>query len=235
MDALLGRLDSVNATLKRAARPGQGHIDVGYIAPLSPKFMPETVRAFLQQPGYEQVTFGFRELPTRELLDGLKTFLYDVVFCIYEEGEPEVEFVPLLDQELVAIVPPDHPLAAEDQILLSQLAPYPFITYMPHVQIYRDIMAYISQSGWTPQVFCNATGEASISSLVASGFGVSIVAKTDVLDNSQVKLLHLKDRLYKRTIYMAYRRDEEQPPSMQAFLRFVLQRARAQSDSQRHS
>ena len=171
----------------------------------------------------------------RELLDGLKTFLYDVVFCIYEEGEPEVEFVPLLDQELVAIVPPDHPLAAEDQILLSQLAPYPFITYMPHVQIYRDIMAYISQSGWTPQVFCNATGEASISSLVASGFGVSIVAKTDVLDNSQVKLLHLKDRLYKRTIYMAYRRDEEQPPSMQAFLRFVLQRARAQSDSQRHS
>ena len=83
---------------------------------------------------------------------------------------------------------------------------------MPHVQIYRDIMAYISQSGWTPQVFCNATGEASISSLVASGFGVSIVAKTDVLDNSQVKLLHLKDRLYKRTIYMAYRRDEEQPP-----------------------
>ena len=219
VDALLGRLDSVNATLKRAARPGQGHIDVGYIAPLSPKFMPETVRAFLQQPGYEQVTFGFRELPTRELLDGLKTFLYDVVFCIYEEGEPEVEFVPLLDQELVAIVPPDHP----------------FITYMPHVQIYRDIMAYISQSGWTPQVFCNATGEASISSLVASGFGVSIVAKTDVLDNSQVKLLHLKDRLYKRTIYMAYRRDEEQPPSMQAFLRFVLQRARAQSDSQRHS
>ena len=185
---------------------------MGYIAPLSPKFMPETVRAFLQQPGYEQVTFGFRELPTRELLDGLKTFLYDVVFCIYEEGEPEVEFVPLLDQELVAIVPPDHPLAAEDQILLSQLAPYPFITYMPHVQIYRDIMAYISQSGWTPQVFCNATGEASISSLVASGFGVSIVAKTDVLDNSQVKLLHLKDRLYKRTIYMAYRRDEEQPP-----------------------
>ena len=140
-----------------------------------------------------------------------------------------------LDQELVAIVPPDHPLAAEDQILLSQLAPYPFITYMPHVQIYRDIMAYISQSGWTPQVFCNATGEASISSLVASGFGVSIVAKTDVLDNSQVKLLHLKDRLYKRTIYMAYRRDEEQPPSMQALLRFVLQRARAQSDSQRHS
>ena len=70
---------------------------------------------------------------------------------------------------------------------------------------------------------------------MASGFGVSIVAKTDVLDNSKVKLLHLKDRLYKRTIYMAYRRDEEQPPSMQAFLRFVLQRARAQSDSQRHS
>lgn len=235
VDALLGRLDSVNATLKRAARPGQGHIDVGYIAPLSPKFMPETVRAFLQQPGYEQVTFGFRELPTRELLDGLKTFLYDVVFCIYEAGEPEVEFVPLLDQELVAIVPPDHPLAAEDQIQLIQLAPYPFITYMPHTQIYRDIMEYVAQSGWTPQIFCNATGEASISSLVASGFGVSIVAKTDVLDNSQVKLLHLKDRLYKRTIYMAYRRDEEQPPSMQAFLRFVLQRARAQSDSQRQS
>ena len=82
VDALLGRLDSVNATLKRATRPGQGHIDVGYIAPLSPKFMPETVRAFLQQPGYEQVTFGFRELPTRELLDGLKTCLLYTSRCV---------------------------------------------------------------------------------------------------------------------------------------------------------
>ena len=131
VDALLGRLDSVNATLKRAARPGQGHIDVGYIAPLSPKFMPETVRAFLQQPGYEQVTFGFRELPTRELLDGLKTFLYDVVFCIYEEGEPEVEFVPLLDQELVAIVPPDHPLLRRTRSCSVSSPPTPLSPICP--------------------------------------------------------------------------------------------------------
>ncbi len=42
--------------------PGAGPHRRGLHRPLSPKFMPETVRAFLQQPGYEQVTFGFREL-----------------------------------------------------------------------------------------------------------------------------------------------------------------------------
>ena len=183
--------------------------------------MPEKVKAFLKQPGYERVKFGFHELPTKELLVGLKQHKHDVVFCIYEDGEPEIEFFPLIYQELVAIVPLDNPLAKKTSIQLKELAPYPFITYMPHVRLYREIMEYIAQSGWTPDIRCDATGEIAIAALVANGFGVSCVAKTDALVNNNVKLLHLKGRKYKRTIYMAYLKNEFKLPTVQAFITFI--------------
>lgn len=226
---ILDRLDAVNGEMRRAATPGHGHIDLGYIAPLSPRFIPETVQAFLQQPGHRQITFGFHELPTPELIEGLKRFRHDIIFCIRADGGPEVELRPILEQELVAIVPPDHPLAQEEGIELRQLAPYPFITYMPHVSLYGDIMEYIEQSGWTPNILCDATGEISIAALVSNGFGVSVVAKTDALDYSRVKILHLKDRQYKRTVYMAYRKQAEPLPSVQAFLQFVQKRVGAEN------
>lgn len=221
---VLGRLDRVNTVMRQVGAPGHGHIDLGYIAALSEKFVPEYVRAFLQTPGHEQVTFGFNELPTRELLSGLKQYKYDVVFCIYEEGEPEIEFVPVVDQELVAIVPLDNPLAQEESIFFRQLAPYPFISYMPHVRLCREIMGYIAESGWTPDVLCHATNEASIAALVGNGFGVSCVARSPVLKHSKVRILHLKDKPYHRTIYMAYRKGEERLPSVEAFVRFIRER-----------
>lgn len=221
IDGILGRLDAVNDRMRRAALPGQGRIDLGYIAPLSPKFVPEQVRAFLREPGFEEVTFNFQETLTRDLLEGLKRYRHDVVFCIYEEGEPDVEFVPILEQELVAIVPGDHPLAREGSIDLSQLAPYPFITYMSHTRLYREILDYIALSGWTPKVLCSASTEASIAGLVANGFGVAVVARSSSLEYSGVRILHLKGRAYQRRIYMAYRKWEEPLPAVAAFIQFI--------------
>lgn len=222
IETILGRLDLINGQIRCAAQLGEGKIDLGYIAPLSSKFVPELVRAFLQHPEYARVTFGLQELPTPELLTGLKQYRHDVVFCIQDSSERDVEFVPILKQELVAIVPLDSPFAETDGIMLQQLAPYPFITYMPHISLYQEILGYIQESGFTPHIFCDATNEASIAALVANGFGVAVVAKNDILEHYKIKILHLKDRVYQRTIYMAYRKHEEHLPSLNAFLQFVL-------------
>ncbi len=218
---ILNRLDTVNTEMKSITQPGCGHIDLGYIAPLSPKYIPEKVQAFLKKPGYEKVKFGFHEMPTKELLNGLKQHKHDVVFCIYENGEPDVEFLPIMEQELVAIVPFGHPLAKKSRIQLKELAPYPLITYMPHVRLYREIMEYIAQSGWTPNIRCDATGEVAIAALVAHGFGVACVAKTYALEQNNVKVLHFTDKNYKRTIYMAFLKNEPLLPTVQAFISYI--------------
>lgn len=63
VDALLGRLDSVNATLKRAARPGQGHIDVGYIAPSPPNSCPRRCGPFSSSQAMSRSPSAFGSCP----------------------------------------------------------------------------------------------------------------------------------------------------------------------------
>ena len=81
----------INGQIRCAAQLGEGRIDLGYIAPLSSKFVPELVRAFLQHPEYACVTFGLQELPTPELLTGLRQYRHDVVFCIQDSGAQDVD------------------------------------------------------------------------------------------------------------------------------------------------
>ena len=60
---------------------------------------------------------------------GLKNEKYDLALCSYVENEPEIEFIPITQQELVMIVPPHHPLAKKESIDLKEVSEYPFISF----------------------------------------------------------------------------------------------------------
>ena len=43
--------------------------------------------------------------------------------------EPEIEFVPVVNQEMVIITPPEHPLKYKKKLVLEDLLDYPVIGY----------------------------------------------------------------------------------------------------------
>ena len=52
--------------------------------------------------------------------NGLKEKKYDLGFCSMIDNEPLIEFIPVAKQDLVVIVPPDHPLASKSEIHLEE-------------------------------------------------------------------------------------------------------------------
>ena len=135
----LSRLHLATQEIQNAGVLGPGFIDLGYIASLAWRYIPEKVNAFLQETGYERLRFSFHELGSRELIEGLKTYRHDIIFCNQEEKDETIEFIPAVVQPLVAIVPEDHPLAKKDSINIRELAPYPLITYLPQVTLYEKV------------------------------------------------------------------------------------------------
>lgn len=220
----LSRLHLATQEIQNAGVLGPGFIDLGYIASLAWRYIPEKVNAFLQETGYERLRFSFYELGSRELIEGLKTYRHDIIFCNQEEKDETIEFIPAVVQPLVAIVPEDHPLAKKDSINIRELAPYPLITYLPQVTLYKRIRQYIHESGWEPQEYCSATNEVNIAGLVAHHFGVAIVAESHVLEFFKLKRLSLygpKQQRYSRTIYMAFNQKEALSPIAQEFVDFI--------------
>ena len=52
-----------------------------------------------------------------------------MVFCSMLNNSPMVEFIPIATQELVVIVPKDHPLAAKDSVTLKETLAYQQIIF----------------------------------------------------------------------------------------------------------
>ena len=105
--------------------PNKGNIDLGYLYNLGDRFVPKVITAFLKSTEYKDTKFSFGQGNTPNLIDALKKEKFDFVFCSYVENEPNIDFFPVIQEELVVIVPKAHPLAKLKSVTLEEIAPYP--------------------------------------------------------------------------------------------------------------
>jgi len=82
-----------------------GHVDIAYVFPLAAQYIPRNVRRFLAKSNNSKISFNFHQTYTGEMVSGLKSEKYDVIFGSYVENEPGIQFVPILKQEMIIITP----------------------------------------------------------------------------------------------------------------------------------
>ena len=104
-----------------------GHIDIAYVSPLAREFIPNTVRAFLSLEQNKNITFHFFQDITSMNIEGLKKGSYDLIFGSYSANEPNIEFIPIIKQDLVAILPIGHPLGKKAEIEAGDFEKYPVL------------------------------------------------------------------------------------------------------------
>ena len=130
VEEVLNRLDSSVNSLKLAGK-GEGCIDVVFLRTLGIDFLPKIMRGFLEENPTKKIDFNLYcdKVLTSDILNGLKEKKYDLGFCSKLDNEPLIEFIPVARQELVVIVPLDHPLAVKDEVRLEDTIPYKQIIF----------------------------------------------------------------------------------------------------------
>ena len=219
----LDTLDEGKKQIEALTNENSGHIDIAYVAPLAFHYIPETVRNFLDQPHLQQleITFTFKQAFTAYILEGLKSGTYDLGFCSYVEDEPLIHFEPICKQELVAIVPPHHPLASFERINLKQLEPYPFVGYAKGSGLGKITRRLFKEAKLHLHIICEGEDETALLGLVAQSFGVSVIAKTEALEHINVKAIPLNHPDPTRTIYLAYVKNKYLTPITESFISYI--------------
>jgi len=198
-----------------------GHVDIAYVFPLAAQYIPHTVRRFLAKSSNETISFNFHQTYTREMVSGLKAERYDVIFGSYVENEPDIQFVPILKQEMIIITPLGHPLAQKKDSGLKDLVKYPVMGYDKTSGLGQFTNRTYSSYGLTPNIVCESPDENAIASLVAEDFGIALVADVDILDHFPLEKIHLTDVSLSHTVYMAYLKDHYQIPAVKNFISFI--------------
>lgn len=200
---------------------GEGQIELGFLRTLGIEYIPQTLSDFLKTPNGKSVKFNFHDGITADLIPMLKEKICDVVFCSYAESEPDVEFVPVATQDLVLIVPNNHPLSDRSEIDLVHTLPYPQIFFNNRSGLRSIINQLFEKINGQPIIAMEIEEDQVIAGFVASGFGIAIVPDMPLLNQLPVTKLIIKHPSWERRFYMAYMKNQYQTPVIANFIAYI--------------
>lgn len=221
VDSILFEIHLAEKQMKRLSG-NKGHIDIAYVAPLSYIYIPKLIRNFLEEDENKEVTFSFHQCLTKDILSGIMKDKYDAGFCAFvEDYQDNIEFTPLIKQEMVLITSIDHELSTKDTVELKKIEKYPFIGYDKTSALGNYTRYILKNKSIHPDIIYECPDENSIASLVAEDFGIAIVADIDSLENYNIKKLRINGENLYHTVHLAYKKDSFQPKSLKNFIKFV--------------
>lgn len=147
-----------------------GQIRVAAYPSVATYWLPGIIREF--QKDYPNVEIQIVEKGSSAIEEIMRNHEADL--CIYAGGEGHgFEWIPLQKDQMLALVPPEHPLAKGDRVPLEALTSEKFIMPMPD---YDGEVRYVLDklSRW-PQIFFSVCSDYAIVNMVTQGLGVSVL------------------------------------------------------------
>lgn len=130
---------------------------------------------------------------------------------------------PLYRDAMAAVLPPTHPLAAQKEVSLRQLAAEPLIL-LDEGEYSLPLEAF-AQAELTPQLAYRVYDDYTILAMVRQGLGVSILYRLVVSDFAEELVLRPVAEPLERTVSLAWREWDTLPLAARRFAEFVLKHA----------
>jgi DNA-binding transcriptional LysR family regulator len=177
---ILAAVERASERARHVARGSLGTLSIGFVgsAMFSPT-LPDILREF--RAGHPDVELVLRELPTTAQLRALVGGELDVGVIrgpvADSEGDPQVELLTIQREHLVAALPADHRLAARRRLRAENLRGETFVILARREApgLYASLVSAMGEAGGVPEDVLEVAEMQTIISLVAGGFGVSLV------------------------------------------------------------
>lgn len=160
---------------------------------------------------YPMMTLQPGELHMSALINELVKGAIDLAFIRLPcDRSREVEYRVIDNEEMVVALPINHPLAALPQLSsLSVLKDEPLIIFPREISpgLYDSVLTACEQAGFTPPALASSPQTTSAISMVATGFGYSIVpASLSKIDQANVRYLSIEGTPLTAQVALAWRR-----------------------------
>jgi len=171
-------LDALLSDVVALTRDVAGTIRIGIIGTTARWLVPQLLRVAPQR--YPHLRLIFVESTTTRLDAQLATGQVDLAVLNLPAAGADLSVTPLFDEELVLVVPADHPLAAKRAISLRALEKIPLLLPLGGTAFRAEIDAGIAASGATLLARAEVDGTRLIATLTFEGWGPAILPATAV-------------------------------------------------------
>src|SRR6058998_174851 len=201
---VLGDLDAAASEVRELTELRRGRLALGATPSLSTSLLPRALARFHETyPGVELVA---SEAGSRDLVSALEQGALDLALVILPLRHEVLETTPLLREELVVAVAPDHPLASRKTISVADLKGVPLVMFRDGYDLRATTLAAFRRAGFEPTLALEGGEMDGVLRLAAAGLGVAIVPSLVIEPAGPLRAVRLADPLT-RTIGFANRRD----------------------------
>jgi DNA-binding transcriptional LysR family regulator len=176
-----------------------------------------------QHPG---VTFHVRTGSSKEILASLRQREVDVgIVTTFYDAQGELQGTPLLEDDLLLVAAPTHPLAVRGSVTLAEAVQYPFVLMKQGSGLRKMLADLTAERGLPLTVAMETDSLESISRLVQHGVGISCLPRSSAVDDvaeGRLRVIQVEDaRLGARTITLATRKDSIIPACADQFCAYL--------------
>lgn len=223
---ILAQLEGLRADAAAAAEQHSTTLRIGVLSSVNARIMPALLSAFAA--AHPEVRVRVLEGSDPEVLDWLRTGAVDV--GVVAERHDDLLVSALATDELLAVLPIDHPLADRGSVPISALGQEPFI--MPAGGCAPIISDLARAAGIRLRRHYEVRDTVSITAMVRERLGVTIMPELSIPDDrSGLRVLPL-DPPAERRLGLAVNADAEPPAAALALISLATVRSAVRADHQ---
>lgn len=198
-----------------------GCVRIGAIPTIAPYFLPRILRQFSKQ--FPKATLIVQEKTTDALIKSCQQGEVDLAILAQPVTAKHLVIEELFEEELLLVLPRDHPLVKLKEIRLSDVEPYPFVLLDEAHCLSGNIMALCRQRSFQPVAIERTSQLTMVQELVSLSHGVSMIpAMARQLDQSDRRVYRsLAGKKPTRTIAIAWSQARFQSRLLRAFREFL--------------
>lgn len=222
MEQAMRVIDNALREIAEYTDPDQGTIHLGFSSSLASYIVPTVISAFRAK--HEHVKFKLKQNSYHNLMnDVIKGNIDMALLGPVPHKEKKLDGTILFTEELVAILPANHPLADRKVLQLSELRDDSFILF-PKEYILRDIIVEAClHQGFQPTISFEGEDINAITGLVSAGLGVSLIPEITLIDNvpRRIVKIPIAEPAVTRTVGVIVPNERELLPTEKLFYEFV--------------
>jgi len=148
-------------------------------------------------------------LPTEQVIENIADLKCDLGFISYPLEHKKILIREVLEDQLVLIVPPDHPFGSRKHLKPSDLAGQTMIVHERKSAPQQVLSAFIKEN--TISISLELSSNRAIKQAVESGLGIALISRKvaeEEIHTGRLAALPMQGRSLTRKFYMAHHKDK---------------------------
>jgi DNA-binding transcriptional LysR family regulator len=205
----------------------RGQVTVGMVSGCALPVLAELLARFHKQ--YPGVAIALTEDNSDRLVEMLGDGRLDLALIgsagTEAEGSAKISTAVLIDEELVAAVPPGHPLANKETVTITALRDVPLVCLPRGTGVRAALDAACAAAGFEPRIVFEASALPMVVTMAAQGLGVAVVPVSVANTANAPVIVPIKNPEVRSRLELAW----PEAPSGNPAARVLTEQARAQA------